>query len=197
MTTTVDATPKPAPRKRGRPPGSKTNPAILAAAAAGKPGRAAMPADTLGRIIADAATPPEPEAKTGRPSSSDKLAKSLGLNYQALGGIIKAMSLAFGARGAAIEQVGAQIIESADECGRALAAWADTNPRVRKLLTDGSQFGALGMVLAAHAPIGGALVAAIRTSDDRPGIAGEHPTGQVDASPLTEALAGLGLISTP
>lgn len=190
----VDATPAPTPRKRGRPPGAKTDPAKKAAAAAARRRETAGPAAPITpRTIADAVAPPERESNAGRPSVSDKLAKSLALNYHALGGITGALGAAFpGPWGVRLREVGAAIEAGAEDCGKALATWADTNAAVKRFLTEGSSFGALAMVLAAHAPIGAALIG--------PGVEAPSPPGEpagrppaVDPNPLTEALNGLGL----
>lgn len=197
----LDATPSPAPapslvnkaaKRVGRPPGSKTNPAKKAAAAA-KRGSAATPrTPSAAEALADAIRPPE-ENKAGRPSQADKLAKSLALMYTAIGGVIGGISLAFqGEQRDRIALIGDTIRDRADECGRALAAWAETNAAVKRMLTSGSSFGALAMVLAAHAPIGAALIGSVAPVPASAG--GDHPepgAAPVDPSPFATAYADL------
>lgn len=129
--------------------------------AARKPGRP--------RKTAAPAAAPAP----GRPSNKDKLGKQLAEQYAMLGMFLLMVA----------PNAGRATLEQADSCGAALAAWADTNPRVRKLLERTLSGAGAAAVLAAHLPIVVAALADVK--------------GGKEGSPLAGMAAMFGGATTP
>ncbi len=125
-----------------------------------------------------AAAAPAPVANPGgRPSNRDKLARTLSDQYVMIG----ALMLPFA------PQTGAAVLTSAEQCGTALAAWAETNPRVRRALERMTTGAGAIAVLGAHAPIVLAAVSevqSVRGGEERP-------------SPLAGLLSTLGMAPEP
>ena len=85
----------------------------------------------------------------GRPSNTDKLAKSLTDQYVALGTILSIFA----------PTAGRTMIEQSDACAQSLASWASTNDKVRKALERVNTGAGAVSVLIAHAPIAVAIYA--------------------------------------
>jgi hypothetical protein len=186
--TTEHATPTPPParppRKPGRPKGAKTNPQIAAATRARKAGPrppadpqpAATPPDDLAAQLAAAAVPAERANPAGRPSTDDKvrrtLAQQLATSYEGFGKMIEiAGSVLVGinpAVGQRLIDVGRELVNCSERCGLALARFAQTNPRVMEWVTRVASGGGLMLLVLAHAPI----LAAVAGRADLAPIAG-------------------------
>jgi hypothetical protein len=100
----------------------------------------------------------------GRPTKDEAelraLARRMATSYKALGGIIRTLAMVIPDQRLRrhVQATGAAIVANANTCGIALAQWADTDPKVKKWLTKGSRFTALGAVLDAHSEIIGAAL---------------------------------------
>lgn len=97
-------------------------------------------------------------SKVGRPSNTDKLAKSLADQYVALGAILSIFA----------PTAGATMIDRAEPCAQSLASWAETNPKVRKALERVNTGAGAVSVLIAHAPIALAVYADLTSSSSAP-----------------------------
>lgn len=151
-------TPTPPKRGPGRPPGSKNRPKPTPTGPQTPQGPTIEspeppPKPTAAQLVAEAATPGS-SGGPGRPSNKVKLGESLAEAYEAIGRIIQIPAMFMpGPAGVRCKLIGDSLVANATACGNALAHLADTNPRVKKWLTEGSQFAAAGMVLAVHGPI--------------------------------------------
>lgn len=123
-----------------------------------RPGR---PRKTAGEVTAP---------KVGRPSNSDKLAKSLADQYVALGAILSIFA----------PTAGATMIDRAEPCAQSLASWAEANPKVRKALERVNTGAGAVSVLIAHAPIALAVYADLTSSAPAPLAAGDTGAGVFD-----------------
>jgi len=94
----------------------------------------------------------EDKATTGRPSNETKMAKSIAAQYRMLGKVV----------GNVAPLAGHAIREDADDCAAALAAWAETNPRVKRFLESGTTNLGLFGVLAAHTSIVAMVIAELK-----------------------------------
>lgn len=127
--------------------------------------------------------PPTPKGAkpVGRPTSQAQRAKRVADLYSQLGGILQFAGVA----SVKAAQVGTAMSASANDLGAAWATWAETNPRVAKLI-DGMSFGGGAVaVLLAHLPIVLALAA-----DD----SGSSP---LDLLAGFAGLAGAGVFGAP
>lgn len=198
MPPTTEPQPTQTPAKRGRPRKAATS-----SSTSEQPAAPASVADVLAGA-ADAGATPAPKG-AGRPSNDERaragLASSLADSYRALGGMLTGMamlgSLMPGDAQPAIARAGAvgqALMENADRCGNALAAWADKNPKVRKALQSASSGAGLLVVLAAHAPI---IAAAFGKPQGVGDLAAGLLGGQVGTADPTDFLAGIvgGFIS--
>lgn len=143
-------TPEPsgtAPKRTvGRPKGSKTK----------RPNSARRTAATAASAAAsEALGGPSPAKGPGRPSTREaqnaKMEEGLRNFYVGLGAMLRVTGGAIRNRRAAA--VGAEMVEQADMCARALVAWSDQNASVRKFLEQITTAGGAALVLSAHTPI--------------------------------------------
>ncbi len=84
----------------------------------------------------------------GRPRNMDRLTEQLAGQYVFVGMFLRMAS----------PNAGNAMIVQADECAKSLAAWAETNPKVRKALEKMVNGAGAASVIAAHAPIVFAVV---------------------------------------
>ena len=86
---------------------------------------------------------PASKSAGGRPSNSERLAKSLTDQYVVLGQIVALFA----------PRTGETILERSGDCASSLASWSETNPKVRKALERVNNGAGFAAVLIAHAPI--------------------------------------------
>lgn len=171
-------------RGPGRPKGSKTDPRIKRATA-----------KRTGKPIPDAAaeaaaTALERETKAGRPSVTAKQSQAMqeGLQsfYVGVGALLGIAGQFTGQR--RLVAGGAAAVDHGPACARALVAWSETNPAVRRALEHLTTAGGASLVLAAHAPIVAAVV-----SGSYEGAAGDEAAAAAAAAGSVETATGIDL----
>lgn len=124
--------------------------------------------------------PTDTAATTGRPSKNAQIARALESQYVLVGSL-----LVFAA-----PSTGRAMIENAEACSQALAAWAATNPKVARALERTMTGAGAVSVIAAHAPIALAAYADI-TARTGPG------TGSLGAPGIPDLSVMFGPAPTP
>lgn len=154
------ATPRRAPRKR---PTKRTR------KAPSSPGAAAAAAATAGI---------DNKTRAGKPSKASKMEDGLTQLHIALGAMMTVGGYMLGQP--RIMATGQALDMQAEACAAALAAWADTNDRVRKALEQLTTAGGGLLVLTAYMPVVKAA------------ISGQAPEGALP-DPLAAVVGGLDL----